>query len=106
MNNWNSENIKLFEQIIDRAERGFYLDGKTLTDLYNSVLNLNIRPTGCATCIRNRYKTLKTSYDEFIKELKKQEEETEKFVEVLDEVMEVETPKKKGRPKKTDGNNV
>ena len=37
MNNWNSENIKLFEQIIDRAERGFYLDGKTLTDLYISI---------------------------------------------------------------------
>ena len=65
-----------------------------------------MRPTNCGSCISQRYKELKVAYDNFKKELVKQEEKA-KALEVLDELMtptqeelEENNPKKKGRPKK------
>ena len=103
MNNWDSVNIINFEIVINIAKQGKRVSGYDITEIYNSVFNKSLKPTNCSSCINQRYKELKQSYDKFVEELKAQEEKA-KALEVLDELMtptpEEITPKKKGRPKK------
>lgn len=122
MNNWDSVNIINFEVILTIVKQGKRISGTDITEIYNSVFNKNLRPTNCSSCINQRYKELKASYDNFVEELKKQEEKA-KALEVLDELMtptpdEFEpyiptedevlmdeeeinnNPKKRGRPRK------
>lgn len=103
MDNWNSVNIINFEIVINITKQGKRVSGYDITEIYNSVFNKSLKPTNCSSCINQRYKEIKQSYDKFVEELKKQEEKA-KALEVLDELMtpteEEITPKKKGRPKK------
>ena len=103
MDNWDSVNIINFENVINIAKQGKRVSGYDITEIYNSVFNKSLKPTNCSSCINQRYKEIKQSYDKFVEELKKQEEKA-KALEVLDELMtpteEEITPKKKGRPKK------
>lgn len=106
MNNWNSEDIIAMNKFIDLANKNKRINGTEITELYNRVLNKNLKPTSCGSCINQRYKELKQSYTIFQEELKKQEEKA-KALEVLDELLtptpeeleEIITPKK-GRKKK------
>ena len=89
-----------FELILTIVKQGKRISGTDITEIYNSVFKKNLRPTNCSSCINQRYKELKVSYDNFVEELKKQEEKA-KALEVLDELMtptqeEIaeETPKK------------
>ena len=106
MDNWDSVNIINFENVINIAKQGKRVSGYDITEIYNSVFNKNLKPTNCSSCINQRYKELKQSYDKFVEELKKQEEKA-KALETLDELMtptpeEMEeiTQVKKGRKKK------
>lgn len=105
MDNWNSVNIINFEIVINIAKQGKRVSGSDITEIYNSVFNKNLNPTNCGSCINQRYKQLKQSYDKFIEELKKQEEKA-KALEVLDELLTPtedeleEITQKKGRKKK------
>jgi hypothetical protein len=86
MNNWDSVNIINFEVILTIVKQGKRISGTDITEIYNSVFNKNLNPTNCSSCINQRYKQLKQSYDNFVEELKKQEEKA-KALEVLDELM-------------------
>lgn len=107
MNNWNSEDIIAMNKFIELANKNKRINGTEITELYNRVLNKNLKPTSCGSCINQRYKELKQSYTIFQEKLKEQEEKA-KALEVLDELLtptpeELEeiTPKK-GRKKKGD----
>lgn len=103
---WNSEDIIMMQKFIQIASRGSRINGTEVTELYNRIFNKQLRPTNCGSCISQRYKELKISYNLFNEELKKQEEKA-KALEVLDELLtptenelNENNPKKKGRPKK------
>ena len=103
---FDSIDIIAMETFIQLVKRGSRISGLEITELYNKVFGKNLRPTNCGSCISQRYKELKVAYDNFKKELVKQEEKA-KALEVLDELMtptqeelEENNPKKKGRPKK------
>ena len=39
---WTDEDVKLVEKFIDIKNRGFYVDGNQLTQVYNRVLNKTV----------------------------------------------------------------
>lgn len=88
-----NEDVKLIEKFIDIRNRGYYADGRQLTEIYNRVLNKKATPTNCGSCIRQRVNELEVALKRF-----KSEIELEKKNE--EEIKEVEEPKKVGRPKK------
>lgn len=47
----NRSIIRKFENIM---RRGLYASGEQVTQIYNSVLEKNVRPTNCGSCIRSR----------------------------------------------------
>lgn len=103
---WNSEDIIMMQKFIQIANRGSRINGGEITELYNRIFNKELRPTNCGSCISQRYRELKISYNLFQEELKKQDEKAQ-ALEVLDELLtptedelNENNPKKKGRPKK------
>lgn len=102
---FDSIDIIAMETFIQLVKRGSRISGVEITDLYNKVFGKNLRPTNCGSCISQRYKELKNAYDNFKKELVKQEEKA-KALEVLDELMTPtqeeleEITQKKGKKKK------
>lgn len=88
---FTNEDIEYCEYLKDALARGFSVNGKKITELYNRILNKNIPPTSCGSCLRNRAKVILQEYDKFLEELKKQEEHTEEII----------PPKKRGRKAKT-----
>lgn len=63
MNNWSEEDKELFKRMISAVKKGYYLSGKEITNLYNRVLEKALKPTNCASCIRQRYNELRKWYD-------------------------------------------
>ena len=64
---WTNEDIKLVEKFIDIKNRGYYADGKQLTDVYNRVLEKRVSPTNCGSCIRQRINELEGALNSFKK---------------------------------------
>lgn len=83
---WDSIDIKNFEKFKEIVNKGSRINGTEITELYNKIFNKKLAPTNCSSCISQRYKELRISYDNFKKELEKQEEKL-KALEVLDELM-------------------
>lgn len=102
---FDSIDILVMETFIQLVKRGSRISGTEITELYNKVFNKNLKPTNCSSCINQRYKELKTAYDNFMK-LLKEEEEKAKALEILDELMTPtqeeleEITQKKGKKKK------
>jgi hypothetical protein len=71
---WNDEDVKLVEKFIDIKNRGFYCDGTQLTTVYNRVLEKNVPPTSCGSCMRARISELETALNSFKKTLEVKEE--------------------------------
>lgn len=73
---WTDEDIKLVEKFIDIKNKGFYADGKQVTDVYNRVLDKRVGVTNCGSCIRGRINELEDALNRFKKlsEALKQEE--------------------------------
>lgn len=71
---WNDEDVKLVEKFIDIKNRGFYCDGTQLTTVYNRVLEKNVPPTSCGSCMRARINELETALNQFKKTLEVKEE--------------------------------
>ena len=100
---FDSIDIVNMETFIQLVKRGSRISGVEITELYNKVFKKNLKPTNCSSCINQRYKELKTAYDNFMKLLREQEE---KALEVLDELMTPtqeeleEITQKKGKKKK------
>lgn len=73
MSKWSNEDIQLFKKFKSIVKRGYYCDGKQLTDLYNKVFNQSLRPTSCATCLKIRFNELKKDYEKLTAELNNQD---------------------------------
>lgn len=74
--NWTDEDIKMVEKLIDIKNKGYYADGKQVTDYYNRLLNKHVNPTNCGSCIRQRVGELENALNH-AKELEKQRAELE-----------------------------
>lgn len=98
METWTKEDIALVEKFIDIKNRGYYVDGRQLTEVYNRVLNKNANVTNCGSCLRQRTNELETALLRFKKQLEvnNTSEEKEELTEPSNE------PKKTGRKKKTE----
>lgn len=75
---WNNEDVKLVEKFIDIRNRGYYADSAQLNDVYNRVLEKNVAPTSCGSCMRARISELETALNQFKKTLEVKEEEQPK----------------------------
>ena len=75
---WTNEDIVLVEKFIDIKNRGFYCDGTQLTNVYNRVLEKNVPPTNCGSCMRARISELETALNQFKKTLEVKEDEQPK----------------------------
>ena len=50
--------VHAIEQLIKIRNRGFYANGREVTDLFNRVLGKHEAPTNCSSCIRQRINRL------------------------------------------------
>lgn len=74
--NWSDEDIKMVEKLIEIKAKGYYADGKQVTDYYNRLLNKHVNPTNCGSCIRQRVGELEGALNH-ARELEKQRAEQE-----------------------------
>lgn len=72
---WTDEDIKLVEKFIEIRNRGFYVDGGQLTEVYNRVLDKRVNPTNCGSCIRQRINELEESLNRYKRSLEASKEE-------------------------------
>lgn len=99
----NRSIIRKFENIM---RRGLYASGDQVTQIYNSVLDKNVRPTNCGSCIRSRITELvnalnKVEADEAKQaEIKAKEQAKEEIKEETENADNRKSPKTKGRKKK------
>lgn len=95
---FTKEDIELIEKFIEIKNKGYYCDGKQLTEVYNRVLEKNVNITNCGSCLRGRVQELENALNKFkiAQEASKQPEPT---VDTPEENKEP-TAKKVGRPKK------
>ncbi len=106
---WSKEDIELVEKFIDIKNKGYYCDGKQLTEVYNRVLEKNVNITNCGSCLRGRVSELEAALRYFREKCKEQEIEASEALkdnkvdnEPKEENNEVVEPKKRvGRPKKS-----
>lgn len=71
---FTSEDVKLVEKFIEIKNKGYYCDGGQLTEVYNRVLEKNVPPTNCGSCMRARISELETALNSFKKTLEVKEE--------------------------------
>lgn len=64
---WTSDDIKLVEKFIEIKNKGYYVDGGQLTEVYNRVLEKNANITNCGSCLRQRVNELEGALDRFKK---------------------------------------
>lgn len=72
--NWTDEDIKLVEKFIEIKNKGYYADGKQVTEYYNKLLGKHVTPTNCGSCIRQRVGELENALNH-ARELEKREAE-------------------------------
>lgn len=95
---FTKEDIELIEQFIQIKNKGYYCDGKQLTEVYNRVLEKNVNITNCGSCLRGRVQELENALNKF-KIAQEASKPVEPTVDTPEENKEP-TSKKVGRPKK------
>lgn len=96
----NRSIIRKFENIM---RRGLYASGEQVTQIYNSVLDKNVRPTNCGSCIRSRITELVNALNKWEADeakLKAQEQAKEEKKEETENADNRKSPKTKGRKTK------
>lgn len=66
---WTNEDIKLVEKFIDIKDRGYYVEGGQLTQVYNRVMEKNVPSTNCGSCLRQRINELQVALGQFKKSI-------------------------------------
>ena len=94
------EQVSLIEKFIEIRNRGYYADGGQVTSVYNEVLNKNLRPSNCGSCIRQRIGELEVALKAYKKAQEALEKEQVNDVPTEENNEVVEPVKKAGRPKK------
>lgn len=72
--NWTDEDIKTVERFIEIKNKGYYADGRQVTDFYNRLLGKHVNATNCGSCIRQRVGELENALNH-ARELERQAEE-------------------------------
>lgn len=62
---FSKEDIELIEKFIEIKNKGFYADGKQLTEVYNRVLERNVNITNCGSCLRGRVQELENALNAY-----------------------------------------
>lgn len=62
---FTSDDIAFIERAIELKNKGFFIDGKQVTDVYNRVLEKRANPTNCGSCIRQRITELEAALNSF-----------------------------------------
>lgn len=100
----NDNDVKLIEKFIEIRNKGHFCDGTHVTDVYNRVLNKNLRPSNCSSCIRQRIGELEVALKAHKQALEalKEKEVDNASTEENNAAGEAENKsvKKAGRPKK------
>lgn len=91
---FTKEDVELVEKFIDIKNRGYYVDGAQLTEVYNRVLDKRVSPTNCGSCIRGRINELEEALNRFKKSLEVEKKE-DLVVTKDDENKAVKSKKKK-----------
>ena len=91
--NWSDEDIKMVERFIEIKQKGYYCDGKQLTDYYNRLLGKRVNVTQCGSCLRQRVGELEGALNH-ARELERQAEE-KKQQEMKDKMAKVREARKK-----------
>ena len=105
---FTQEDIELIEKFIEIKNKGYYCDGKQLTEVYNRVLEKNVNITNCGSCLRGRVQELENALNSFKALCKRQEEikaqealKNDKVEDITPEENKPNTePKRVGRPRK------
>lgn len=92
---WNNDDIKMVEKFIEIKNKGYYVDGKQLTEVYNRVLEKNANVTNCGSCLRQRTQELENALNQF-KRLSEASKPQEQTVTKEEENKAIKT-KKKGK---------
>ena len=117
---FTNDDIQFIEKAIEVKNKGWYIDGGQITEVYNRVLNKRANPTSCGSCIRQRICELETALNAFKKKMANNElrdgvkgkdsvssDEPTVMKEETSDAVIVQTPqenkpviKRAGRPKK------
>ena len=92
---FTKEDIELIEKFVDIKNKGYYCDGTQLTEVYNRVLEKNVKVTNCGSCLRQRVCELEDALNHF-----KKLSERQKEIEVEDNPQEENKELKKAGKKK------
>ena len=71
---WTSDDVTMVQKFIEIKNKGYYCDGKQLTEVYNRVLEKNAPPTNCGSCMRARISELEGALNQFKKTLEVNDE--------------------------------
>ena len=88
------EDRKKIEKFVEAKNRNYRVSSSEVTNLYNKILNKNVRNTGCSSCLRQRISELERKLKQELAEEAKAAEETAEMTE------NKEDKPKRGRPKK------
>lgn len=98
---WSNEDVKLVEKFITIKNKGLYADGRQVTEVYNRVLEKNLAPTSCGTCLRHRISELEGALNNFKKQMELSGlTSTQELVDEIKAVEDEVKPKKKTTKKK------
>lgn len=100
---WTNDDITLVEKFIEIKNRGYYVSGEQLTEVYNRILNKNVNITNCGSCLRGRVQELENALNHYREQLKKAQDASKPIEPTVDTPEENKEPtaKKVGRPKKS-----
>lgn len=90
---FTDEDVKLVEKFINIKNKGYYCDGKQLTEVYNRILHKSVNVTQCGSCLRQRVNELESALNHFKSQIALEKTEQP-------EENKTEQPKKVGRKKK------
>lgn len=98
---FTNDDIAFIERAIELKNKGFFIDGKQVTDVYNRVLQKRANPTNCGSCIRQRITELEAALNSFkakmAQESVKETEVDNTKEEVKEELTEAENDEIKAR---------
>lgn len=96
-----NEDIELIDKLHDVAQKGWYADSMTVTNLYNKVLEKHEANTNCGSCIRRRIMELYATKEAILKKLtEEQKKEEQSLVQSTEDKAQEEAEKPKKEPRK------
>ena len=60
--------IKEIENMWSARQRGLYYNTEKVTNMYNKLLNANLTPSNCGSCIRKRIDAIWSKYNQMLNE--------------------------------------